>query len=207
MNIRSNQSVRRMRHMAADKAGLITAATAVFAERGYHGASIRDIARHAGFSVGGVYQFFPSKDALYLAVLDEGWQRLKADVGAAMSAGGSLAQLAALTRVLVENYEGHRGLWQVLAGEQAAFPAAFKQRLLKRLTSHIRHMRGLIAGIIRRGVEERVFRPAEVELMTSAYGGIIRQSFDDAMMLATPVPSPDAILAVFLNGAARPGSR
>ncbi len=193
--------------MVADQAGLIAAATNVFAEAGYHGASIRDIARRAGFSVGGVYQFFPGKDELYLAVLDQGWQRLKADVGAAMAMGGTLAQLAALTRVLVENYECHRGLWQILAGEQAAFPAAFKQRLLKRLTSHVGHMRSLIAGVIRRGVEERVFRPAEVDLLTSAYGGIVRQCLDDAMRLATPVPPPDAILALFLNGAARPGSR
>ena len=196
-----------MRHMLSDKAGLLAAAGAVFAERGYYGSSIRDIAGRAGFSVGGVYQFFPGKDELYVAVLDDGWRRLEAELGAALEADGSVAQLTALTRVFVENYETHRGLWQILAGERAAFPAAFKQRLLKRLTSHMRQLRGVIAGIIRRGVEERAFRTAEVELLTSAYGGIIRQSFDDAIMLGAPVPTADAILSVFLNGAARPGSR
>jgi TetR/AcrR family transcriptional regulator, fatty acid metabolism regulator protein len=193
--------------MLSDQAGLLAAAEAVFAERGYHGSSIRDIARRAGFSVGGIYQFFPSKDDLYLAVLDEGWLRLKADLGLALRARRSLAQLSALTQVLVDNYQSHRGLWQILTGEQAAFPAAFKQHLLKRLTSHLRHMRRLVADIMRQGVEEGVFPAAEVELLTSAYGGIIRQCFDDAMMLGTPVPPPDAMLAVFLNGATRPGSR
>ena len=49
------------RHREADLAGLLEAAERVFSERGYH-ASIRDIASEAGFSIGGVYQFFTSKD-------------------------------------------------------------------------------------------------------------------------------------------------
>lgn len=193
--------------MLSDQAGLLEAARDVFAERGYRGASIRDIAARAGFSVGGVYQFYPSKDELYVDVLDEGWTRLKAEISVALRAGNSLAQLSALTHLLVDNYESHRGLWQILTGEQAALPAAFKQHLLRRLTSHIRHMRRLLVGIITRGVEERVFRAVEVERLTSAYAGIIRQSFDDAILLGTPAPSADDILSVFLNGAACPGSR
>jgi AcrR family transcriptional regulator len=210
MNARSQTATvtsRRARHMLADQAGLLAAARAVFAERGYRGASIRDIAGRAGFSVGGVYQFYPSKDELYIAVLDEGWTHFKSEISVALRAGDSLAQLSALTHLLVDNYQSHRGLWQILSGEQAVLPAAFKQHLLRRLTSHIRHLRGLLVGIIRQGVKERVFRAVEVELLTSAYAGIIRQSFDDAILLGTPAPSADAILSVFLNGAARPGSR
>jgi len=198
---------RRARHMLTDQAGLLAAARAVFAEGGYRGANIRDIARRAGFSVGGVYQFYPSKDDLYVAVLDEGWTRLKADISVALRAGGSLAQLSALTHLLADSYASQRGLWQILIGERAVLPAAFKQHLLKHLTSHMRHMRRLVAGIMQRGVEEGVFRAVEVELLTSAYAGIIRQAFDDAILLGTPPPKADDILSVFLNGAARPGSR
>jgi AcrR family transcriptional regulator len=198
---------RRARHIVADQAGLLAAARSVFAEGGYRGASIRNIARRAGFSVGGVYQFYPSKDELYVAVLEEGWTRLKAEIGVALRAGSSLAQLSALTHLLADNYQSHRGLWQILTGEQAALPAVFKQHLLRRLTSHMRHLRRLVAGIMRQGVKEGVFRRVDVDLLTSAYGGIIRQSFDDAILLGTPPPKADDILSVFLSGAARPGSR
>jgi AcrR family transcriptional regulator len=210
MNMRSDTPAaasRRTRHMLADQAGLLAAARSVFAERGYRGASIRDIAQGAGFSVGGVYQFYPSKDELYVAVLDEGWTRLKTEIGVALRAGDSLAQLSALTHLLADNYESHRGLWQILIGEQAVLPAAFKQHLLRRLKSHMRHLRGLLVGVIKQGVREGVFRAVEAELLTSAYAGIIRQSFDDAILLGTPAPKADDILSVFLNGAARPGSR
>jgi len=198
---------RRIRHKLSDQAGLLAAASATFADRGYHGASIRDIARQAGFSVGGVYQFFPSKDELYVAVLDEGWREFEAELRSALHVKGSLAQLSAITKIVVENCESRRGLWQIMTGDRVGFPAAIERRVLERLRSHMRHMRGLITGIIRRGVRERVFRGADVGLLTSAYGGIIRQSISDALVLGTPVPTADAVLGVFLNGAARPRSR
>jgi AcrR family transcriptional regulator len=43
---------------------LISAAAAVFAERGYEGATIADIARHAGLSTGAIYAHYRSKAEL-----------------------------------------------------------------------------------------------------------------------------------------------
>jgi AcrR family transcriptional regulator len=201
------RAARRIRHQLSDRAGLLAAAGAVLAERGYHGASIRDIAGQAGFSVGGVYQFFPSKDELYLAVLDEGWRQFQTDLRSALRAKGALAQLEAVTRVMVANCESRRGLWQILTADHVGFPPAVERRVLERLRSHMWHMRSLITGIIRRGIRERLFRGTDVELLTSAYGGIIRQSISDALVLGTPVPTAAAVLGVFLSGARRPGSR
>lgn len=49
---------------------LIFAARDVFAEDGYHGASLDRIAREAGFSKGAVYSNFDGKSDLFLAVMD-----------------------------------------------------------------------------------------------------------------------------------------
>ena len=49
---------------------LIDSAAKVFAERGYHAASIDEIAEDAGFSKGAVYANFPTKEQLFLAVMD-----------------------------------------------------------------------------------------------------------------------------------------
>ena len=49
---------------------LIFAARSVFADVGYHAASLDQIARHAGFSKGAVYSNFENKAALFLAVMD-----------------------------------------------------------------------------------------------------------------------------------------
>lgn len=55
------------------------AAATVFAERGFYGASVEDIAERAGFSKGAFYSNFDSKEDLFLALLDD---RLDADIRA-----------------------------------------------------------------------------------------------------------------------------
>lgn len=52
------------------RAQLLEAAQAVFVERGYHAAAMDDIAEHAGVSKPVLYQHFPGKLELYLALLD-----------------------------------------------------------------------------------------------------------------------------------------
>lgn len=66
---------------------ILDAATRVFLERGFKGASLEEIAATAGFSKGAVYSNFEDKDALFLALLDEefAWRldQLRAAVEAA----------------------------------------------------------------------------------------------------------------------------
>jgi AcrR family transcriptional regulator len=50
---------------------LLAAASRVFARRGYHGASMSEIATEAGFSKGALYWNFASKEDLFFALLDE----------------------------------------------------------------------------------------------------------------------------------------
>jgi AcrR family transcriptional regulator len=49
---------------------LIAAAGHVFAREGFHGASLEQIARHAGYTTGAIYWHFKNKDNLFLAVYE-----------------------------------------------------------------------------------------------------------------------------------------
>lgn len=49
---------------------ILTQALPLFATEGYGGVTMREIARAAGLTIGTLYHYFPSKRALYLAVLD-----------------------------------------------------------------------------------------------------------------------------------------
>ncbi|PXW30980.1 UNVERIFIED_CONTAM: TetR family transcriptional regulator [Williamsia faeni] len=55
---------------SARRLQLMDAASEIFVERGYHSAGMDEIAVHAGVSKPVLYQHFPSKLDLYLAVLD-----------------------------------------------------------------------------------------------------------------------------------------
>ena len=70
---------------------MLDAARSVFERLGIEGASIREIARQAGYTPGAIYSYFESKEAIYGALLAESLERLNAAVDAA---GAGLAQPA-----------------------------------------------------------------------------------------------------------------
>ncbi|MFD6529070.1 TetR/AcrR family transcriptional regulator [Streptomyces sp. NPDC060184] len=49
---------------------IVTAAVEVYADKGFHGASLREIAKRAGISHVGLHYYFPSREALLAAVLE-----------------------------------------------------------------------------------------------------------------------------------------
>ena len=63
---------------------LVAAATRVFAERGFHGASLDEVAAVAGFTKGAVYSNFSGKDELFLAVLEARYERALSGLQAAV---------------------------------------------------------------------------------------------------------------------------
>jgi len=58
--------------LAERRRQLIDAARKVFAERGFRGATTRQIAAAAGVTEALIFQHFPDKDSLYAAILDQG---------------------------------------------------------------------------------------------------------------------------------------
>lgn len=52
------------------RTALIDAASQVFARRGFHGASLDEIAETAGFTRGAIYKNFEDKEGLFLATID-----------------------------------------------------------------------------------------------------------------------------------------
>src|SRR4051794_13025884 len=49
---------------------ILNAATTVFAEKGFHRATIKDVAQTAGIADGTIYNYFANKSALLLGILD-----------------------------------------------------------------------------------------------------------------------------------------
>ncbi|GAB3473214.1 TetR family transcriptional regulator [Polaromonas eurypsychrophila] len=76
------------------RALMLDAARSVFDRLGIEGASIREIAKQAGYTPGAIYSYFDNKEAIYGALLAESLERLNAAVDAAgdgvMSAGDLL---------------------------------------------------------------------------------------------------------------------
>ena len=61
------------------KALIADAAASVFAKKGYHGATVEEIAREAGYSPAAIYKYFKNKDAIFqevIRVIGEGFLKI-----------------------------------------------------------------------------------------------------------------------------------
>ena len=105
---------------SARRAQLLEAAQSTFAAVGYHAAAMDDIAERAGVSKPVLYQHFPGKLDLYLALLDQHCSTLESLVGDALR---TLAEAKARVLATVQAY------FDFVAREDAAFRMVFESDL------------------------------------------------------------------------------
>jgi AcrR family transcriptional regulator len=69
MSVEAKNSIVKRRTGDESKQNILRAACDVFAERGYEKASIREVAKRARISIGGIYLYFPNKQQLYTGLM------------------------------------------------------------------------------------------------------------------------------------------
>lgn len=97
---------------------IIEIATAEFGARGYAGSSMADIATRVGVTKPLLYQYFGSKDGLYLACLRNAGERLTEGIAKAMDATHEPDEmpLAVLTAIF-STFDDDRRAWSLLHDE------------------------------------------------------------------------------------------
>jgi AcrR family transcriptional regulator len=88
---------------------VLTAATLAFVEAGFEAASMQRIAELAGVTKPAVYALFPSKEELFVAVVDRTSDEMAGRLQEATRGRGS--QLGPGVRAYLEYLRFHRGLW------------------------------------------------------------------------------------------------
>jgi AcrR family transcriptional regulator len=78
---------------------VLEAAAAVIAAQGYEGATMTEIAERAGASIGALYQYFPNKDAMALALRRQYGDEMAAQWTAMMAQGSKLSVKQLVDRI------------------------------------------------------------------------------------------------------------
>jgi AcrR family transcriptional regulator len=147
------------------RAKVMAAARALFAERGYEPATIRDIAKGAGMSTGAVFANFQDKAELFDAVLAEDMERVAAALGEALAAPGDTATRlqAGLSAAYHASYD-QLPLVQAVVARAWFQPAAAEKRTRETLAP----LTGAVAGVLAEGVAAgELQRDADVSLLAS----------------------------------------
>ena len=137
------------------RAAIDRAAIELFARRGYHAASMRDIAAAAGIQPAAIYHWFPSKEAILTGLQDDFMERLTAKVVAARDRQRRPAlRLAAAVREHVVFHGLHRREAFVTDSEIRALAPAPRRALIAQRDAY----EELFAAEIRAGVTDGSLR-------------------------------------------------
>ena len=132
---------------------ILRAATALFRGRGYHGTSMRTLARGLRMEAASLYYHFPSKQEILFAILDRTLDDLLEGLDRAVAAAdGPHERLRAAVRFHVL-FHAHRRQEAFLSHSElrSLTPANLRRVLVKR--DRYEHMlRGLLAAGVRAGV-------------------------------------------------------
>jgi AcrR family transcriptional regulator len=99
------------------RAGIVDAAAALYATRGFQGASVADLAKAGGTSKSLIYHYFPSKDDILHAVMAEHLDALVEAAETAATSGSPEAKLRELTMSFMRLYVGAQDRHKVLLNE------------------------------------------------------------------------------------------
>ena len=83
-------------HEQAVRSRIVDAAVRVFAVRGYHGATMQDVAREASLSIGAIYTWFTGKDELFLATCEFTSGVGLGELATRLAAGGTVVERLAI---------------------------------------------------------------------------------------------------------------
>jgi AcrR family transcriptional regulator len=136
------------------RAAVVETACRIFAKGSYHGSTTAQIARETGVTEPVLYRHFASKRELYLACLDEVWDRVRALWERALEREQDPADwLKAIGKAYLEARAAARivlvDLWI-----QALTEAADDPEIRRALRQQVREVHEFVAGVIRRAQDE-----------------------------------------------------
>lgn len=161
------------------KKKIMEAGMAVFSQKGYAKASIREIALSAGISIGGVYLYFRNKEELYKSLINEKMLDIGRRTG--IVAGKSQPAMHALSEfcsIYLEHALKNKEFILLHIREHGfAFGVREKRQFFRK-------QRELIRQIIQKGIRDGEFRRCNADdmakmIMGSLRGVVLSMALDD----------------------------
>ena len=126
---------------------IVKAAEKLFARKGYGEVAMEDVAARAGLAVGTIYNYFPSKSALLLAIVRRETQSLLASGRNILEdpPRDPVAGVSAFTGIFLDDFtRDDRRLWRELFGAAIAEPATVGRRLFEGDTQLVTQLAALL---------------------------------------------------------------
>jgi AcrR family transcriptional regulator len=160
-------------------AELLEAARRVFAAKGFHGATMEDIAETAGVAKGTVYSYYPSKRAVYWAALQQGVGELLERMRSSVEAATTIEEkLRALIATKISFFHEDRDFFRIYFsefGNVLAHPAHVNRRFQDFQATQIGLLERVLEDAVKNGDIRDISATATAHAVADVTRGMIRQ--------------------------------
>jgi AcrR family transcriptional regulator len=165
---------------------ILDAAIDVFAQKGYHDTRVDEIVDASKTSKGAVYFYFPSKQDIFLAIVDKFANLLAGRLDKAMSQQAhGIERVSLALSICLNTFEQYRSLAKVFLVQAAGLGVAFEN---KQIEIHTRFA-GLIQKQLDDAVQEGDLPPIDTEVAAYVWMGAIYDLVIRWVRTGQPEPS------------------
>lgn len=200
--VRQGSRQRRDQQKQDVRQAILDAAAALFAEQGYQGFSLRQVAERIGYSATTIYHHFEGKDDLLFTVADEGFLRFgSALLAAASSEPNPLRRLEAIGRAYIQFGLHYPHYYELMFIERADFMLGYRAGERKPRLGSL----DVVAQTIKEGMERGLIRPGAsndyANALWAAVHGVVALHIADAIgNRAQAEASAGAVLDIVIAG-------
>ncbi|MCI5141268.1 MAG: TetR/AcrR family transcriptional regulator [Candidatus Electrothrix sp. ATG1] len=200
---------RREREKQQQRKEMLAAAMKLFSEKGYHNASMQEIAEQAEFAVGTLYKFFKNKEEMYKALVTEQADQFHTALGAALEVSeDEIEQLRNYVQVKGEVFMNNVSFIRLYFAETRGASFNIKAGLDSELRDQYYQMLRRVSSIFANGMDKGRFqRIAEPYHLAIALDSLCNAFLTNWLEGRDSFPeSPDIILNIFFQGLLSPES-
>ena len=189
--------------VAARRNQILDAATKIFAEKGFHPATIKDIATQAGIAEGTIYNYFENKTALMLGLLDRMNESDRRDTDFSTFTEGDF-------RSFMNAYLRHR-LMVLKADNFEVFKVVISEILVNQELRELYYRKiveptfAMAERHFQQWAEQHILKPVDISLTMRAIAGmvlglILQHVMGDKTLQAKWDELPDVLTDMILDG-------
>ncbi len=149
---------------------ILAAASSLFLSRPFQAVQMDDVARAAAMGKATLYRYYPSKEALFLAIADEALEQLHDSMAAKAAEPDPVARLRGMLATLVELLAGQFAALRLLTAEQSALEKRWRQLYREHRGRIVDRLRETLAD----GMAAGCFRELDLEATPALMIGMIR---------------------------------
>jgi AcrR family transcriptional regulator len=181
---------------------ILESASVLFAERGFRGVSISDVAEAAGLVKSAIYHHFENKEALYLAVLTEMARQSREQMQVGAQGDTWRERLRGAVRVLAKLIAPRSHVLSLMLGGMTQMPASSGSHTVDALAPLRREFAAVLKREIENGIAAGELRALDPELAAICLIGLVSAAMQ-SLAEATESTRVDFAFDLFLHGAVK----